>query len=149
MEQLWIYCEMCEEESSHEILKSKTSTRRGFSFQGVVQCLECNSTGHAEIKEEPPLSLKLRLSDDNETLNNTLDVDRGVLISVGQIRPYPDGFSLLALNWAINVRHRHSHRKCLSYGPRGQLMLKFVLQFTRVNPPVPSSRNLNPKKNFM
>ena len=95
MEQLWIYCEMCEEESSHEILKSKTSTRRGFNFQGVVQCLECNSIGHAEIKEEPPLSLKLRLSDDNETLNNTLDVDRGVLIRVGQIRPHPDGLILI------------------------------------------------------
>ena len=95
MEQLWIYCEMCEEECSHEILKSKTSTRRGFNFQGVVQCLECNSTGHAEIKEEPPLSLKLRLSDDNETLNNTLDVDRGVLIRVGQTRPHPDGLILI------------------------------------------------------
>ena len=95
MEQLWIYCEMCKEESSHEILKSKTSTRRGFSFQGVVQCLECNTTGHAEIKEEPPLSLKLRLSDDNKTINNTLDVDRGVLIRVGQIRPHPDGLILI------------------------------------------------------
>ena len=95
MEQLWIYCEMCEEESSHEILKSKTSTRRGFSFQGVVQCLECNTTGHAEINEEPPLSLKLRLSDDNKTINNTLDVDRGVLIRVGQIRPHPDGLILI------------------------------------------------------
>ena len=95
MEQLWIYCEMCEEESSHEILKSKTSTRRGFSFQGVVRCLECNTTGHAEIKEEPPLSLKLRLSDDNKTINNTLDVDRGVLIRVGQIRPHPDGLILI------------------------------------------------------
>ena len=95
MEQLWIYCEMCEEESSHEILKSKTSTRRGFSFQGVVQCLECNSTGHAEIKEEPPLTLKLRLSEDNKTLNNTLDVDRGVLIRVGQTRPHPEGLILI------------------------------------------------------
>ena len=95
MEQLWIYCEICGEESSHEILKSKTSTRRGFSFQGVVQCLECNTTGHAEIKEEPPLSLKLRLSDDNKTINNTLDVDRGVLIRVGQIRPHPDGLILI------------------------------------------------------
>ena len=95
MEQLWIYCEICREESSHEILKSKTSTRRGFSFQGVVQCLECNTTGHAEIKEEPPLSLKLRLSDDNKTINNTLDVDRGVLIRVGQIRPHPDGLILI------------------------------------------------------
>ena len=95
MEQLWIYCEMCEEETSHEIHKSKTSTRRGFSFQGVVQCLECNTTGHAEIKEEPPLSLKLRLSDDNKTINNTLDVDRGVLIRVGQIRPHPDGLILI------------------------------------------------------
>ena len=89
------WCEICGEESSHEILKSKTSTRRGFSFQGVVQCLECNTTGHAEIKEEPPLSLKLRLSDDNKTINNTLDVDRGVLIRVGQIRPHPDGLILI------------------------------------------------------
>ena len=95
MEQLWIYCEMCEEETSHEIHKSKTSTRRGFSFQGVVQCLECNTTGHAEIKEEPPLSLKLRLSEDNKPINNTLDVDRGVLIRVGQIRPHPDGLILI------------------------------------------------------
>ena len=104
MEQLWIYCEMCEEESSHEILKSKTSTRRVFSFQGVVQCLECNSTGHVGIKEEPPLSLKLRLSDDNKTLNNTLDVDRGVLIRVGQTRPHPEGLILIT---SLELGNKH------------------------------------------
>ena len=95
MERLWIYCETCEAESSHEILKGRTSTKRGFCFQGVVQCIECKSTGHTEIKEEPPLSLKLRLSEDNKTLNSTLDVDRGVLIIVGQTRPHPDGLILI------------------------------------------------------
>ena len=90
MAQLWIYCDGCEEESPHDVLKSKTSVRRGFSFQGVVRCLECNRTGHAEIREEPPLSLNLRLSEDDKTLNDTLAVDRGVLLRVGQTRPHPD-----------------------------------------------------------
>ena len=85
MDELWIYCDMCEEESPHEILKSRTSNKRGFSFQGIVQCKECDSKGHAEIKEEPPLSLKLRISDDNQTLNGNLHVDKGVLLKVGQI----------------------------------------------------------------
>jgi uncharacterized Zn finger protein len=95
MDDLWIYCDMCEDESPHEILKSRTSNKRGFSFQGVVQCKECGSKGHAEIKEEPPLSLKLRISDDDYTLNGNLDVDRGVLLKVGQTRPHPDGLFVI------------------------------------------------------
>jgi uncharacterized Zn finger protein len=95
MDELWIYCDMCEDESPHEILKSRTSNKRGFSFQGVVQCKECGSKGHAEIKEEPPISLKLRISDDNQTLNGILDVDRGILLKVGQTRPHPDGLIVI------------------------------------------------------
>ena len=95
MEQLWIYCEGCEDESPHDVLKSKTSVKRGFSFQGVVRCLECDRTGHAEIREEPPLSLNLRLSEDDKTLNDTLSVDRGVLLRVGQTRPHPDGLIII------------------------------------------------------
>ena len=95
MDELWIYCDMCEDDSPHEILKSRTSNKRGFSFQGVVQCKECDSKGHAEIKEEPQLSLKLRISNDNQTLNDNLNVDRGVLLKVGQTRPHPDGLIVI------------------------------------------------------
>ena len=95
MDELWIYCDMCENESPHNILKSRTSNKHGFNFQGVVQCLDCNSKRSAEIKEEPPLSLKLRISDDNKTLNGTLDVDRGVLLQVGQTRPHPEGLIVI------------------------------------------------------
>ena len=95
MDELWIYCDMCEDDSPHEILKSRTSNKRGFSFQGVVQCKECDSKGHAEIKEEPQISLKLRISNDNQTLNDNLNVDRGVLLKVGQTRPHPDGLIVI------------------------------------------------------
>tara|TARA_Y100001960_G_scaffold319324_1_gene390480 strand:+ start:1345 stop:1971 length:627 start_codon:yes stop_codon:yes gene_type:complete len=95
MDEIWIYCDMCEEESPHEVLKSRTSNKRGFSFQGIVKCNECGSKRHAEIKEERPLSLKLRISDDDQTLNGNLDVDRGVLLKVGQTRPHPDGLIVI------------------------------------------------------
>ncbi len=104
MAQLWIYCEGCEEESPHDVLKSKTSVRRGFNFQGVVRCLECDRTGHAEIREEPPLSLNLRLSEDDKTLNDTLAVDRGVLLRVGQTRPHPDGLIIITSLEFVNKR---------------------------------------------
>ncbi len=89
MEELWLFCEVCDEESNHEVLKSRTSSKKGFSFQGVVKCLECQTTSSKEVNEEPPISLKLRISIDNETVNDTLTVDRGVLIEVGQTRPHP------------------------------------------------------------
>jgi len=95
MDEIWIYCDMCEDESPHEVLKSRTSNKRGFSFQGIVKCNECGSKGHAEIKEEPPISLKLRISDDNQTLNGNLDIDRGVILKVGQTRPHPDGLLVI------------------------------------------------------
>ena len=95
MDEIWIYCDMCEEESPHEVLKSRTSNKRGFSFQGIVKCNECGLKGHAEIKEEPPTSLKLRISDDNQTLNGNLDIDRGVILKVGQTRPHPDGLIVI------------------------------------------------------
>jgi len=95
MDEIWIYCDMCEDESPHEVLKSRTSNKRGFSFQGIVKCNECGFKGHAEIKEVPPISLKLRISDDNQTLNGNLDIDRGVILKVGQTRPHPDGLIVI------------------------------------------------------
>lgn len=91
MEELWLFCEICEDENPHEVLKSRTSSMKGFSFQGVVKCIECNSTRNCEIKEEKPLSLNLRISEDNKTLNDHLEINRGVLLEIGQTRPHPDG----------------------------------------------------------
>tara|TARA_B100000579_G_scaffold432506_1_gene449463 strand:+ start:19 stop:633 length:615 start_codon:yes stop_codon:yes gene_type:complete len=95
MEELWLFCEVCNEENNHKVLKSRTSVKKGFSFQGVVKCLECQTTSSKEVNEELPLSLKLRISTDNETVNDTLTVDKGVLIEVGQTRPHPDGLILI------------------------------------------------------
>ena len=95
MEELWLFCDICNDENTHQILKSRTSTKKGFSFQGVVKWLECDSTSSKEVNEEPPLTLKLRISMDDETVNDTLTVDRGILIEVGQTRPHPDGLILV------------------------------------------------------
>ena len=95
MEELWIFCGVCEAECPHQVLKSRTSSKRGFSFQGVVKCLECELTGSIDIKEEPPVPLRLRISDDGETGKNILHADKGVLISVGETRPHPDGLILI------------------------------------------------------
>ena len=103
MEELWLFCEVCNEENNHEVLKSRTSAKKGFSFQGVVKCSECLMTSSKEVNEEPPISLKLRISVDNETMNDTLTVDRGVLIEVGQTRPHPDGLILIT---GIELPHK-------------------------------------------
>ena len=95
MEELWIYCEICYEECPHDILKSRTSSKRGYSFQGVVKCLECNTTSPIEIKEEPPLELRLRISDDNQTRKGTIHVDKGVVLMKGETRPHPDGMIMI------------------------------------------------------
>jgi len=95
MEELWLFCEACSEENTHQVLKSRTSSKKGFSFQGIVKCLECNITSSKEVNEELPLTLKLRISDDDETVNSTLSVDKGILIEVGQTRPHPDGLILV------------------------------------------------------
>ena len=95
MEELWIFCEVCDGECPHQVLKSRTSSKRGFSFQGVVKCLECELTDSIEIKEEPPVELRLRISDDSQTEKNVLHADKGVLLSVGDTRPHPDGLILV------------------------------------------------------
>ena len=95
MEDIWIFCEMCEEECPHKVLKSRTSSKKGFSFQGVVTCSECNTTGPTEIKEDLPLELRLRISNEDKTENGIIHVDRGIVISVGETRPHPDGLILI------------------------------------------------------
>ena len=35
MEELWLFCEVCNEENNHEVLKSRTSAKKGFSFYEV------------------------------------------------------------------------------------------------------------------
>jgi len=103
MEELWLFCDVCDEENTHQVLKSRTSAKKGFSFQGVVKCLECHTTSSKEVNEEPPLTLKLRISIDDKTVNDTLTVDRGVLIEVGQTRPHPDGLILIT---GIELPHK-------------------------------------------
>ena len=49
MDELWLFCEVCDEENNHEVLKSRTSAKKGFSFQGVVKCLECQTTSSKEV----------------------------------------------------------------------------------------------------
>ena len=95
MEELWIYCEICYEECPHEVLKSRTSSKRGYSFQGVVKCLECNTTSPIEIKEELPLELRLRISDDDQTRKDILHVDKGVVLMKGETRPHPEGVIMI------------------------------------------------------
>ncbi|MBJ23106.1 MAG: hypothetical protein CMB64_00405 [Euryarchaeota archaeon] len=95
MEELWLFCDICNEENNHQILKSRTSTKKGFSFQGVVKCLECDTTSSKEVNEELPMTLKLRISTDSETVNDSLTVDKGILLEVGQTRPHPDGLILV------------------------------------------------------
>ena len=95
MEDIWIFCEMCEEECPHKVLKSRTSSKKGFSFQGVVTCSECNTTRPTEIKEDLPLELRLRISNEDKTENGIIHVDRGIVISVGETRPHPDGLILI------------------------------------------------------
>jgi len=90
-----LFCDICNEENNHQILKSRTSTKKGFSFQGVVKCLECDTTSSKEVNEELPMTLKLRISTDSETVNDSLTVDKGILLEVGQTRPHPDGLILV------------------------------------------------------
>ena len=64
-------------------------------FRALSSALNAIQQAMQKLMRNLPLSLKLRLSDDNKTLNNTLAVDRGVLIRVGQTRPHPDGLILI------------------------------------------------------
>ena len=109
MEELWLFCDICNEENNHQILKSRTSTKKSFSFQGVVKCLECSTTSSKEVNEEPPISLKLRISIDNQTVNDNLIIDKGILLEVGKTRPHPDGLILITGLELTNKRVTQSY----------------------------------------
>ena len=109
MEELWLFCDICNEENNHQVLKSRTSTRKGFSFQGVVKCLECSTTSSKEVNEEPPISLKLRISIDDQTVNDILIIDKGILLEVGKTRPHPDGLILITGLELTNKRVTQSY----------------------------------------
>ena len=55
MDELWLFCDVCDEENTHQVLKSRTSAKKGFSFQGVVKCQDCGTTSSKEVNEELPL----------------------------------------------------------------------------------------------
>ena len=107
MEELWLFCDSCEDECPHEVLKSRTSNNQGFRFQGIVKCTECNSTSNKEIREELPFSLKLRISDSDKTINGIIEVDRGSILEVGQTRPHPDGLIQIT---ALEVSNKRLQR---------------------------------------
>ena len=143
MEELWLFCEACSEENTHQVLKSRTSSKKGFSFQGIVKCLECNITSSKEVNEELPLTLKLRISDDDETVNSTLSVDKGILIEVGQTRPHPDGLILVT---GLELPGKRLERVYSQDNPivwaKRLHILKFVLQYMMVKKRIHTNKSL-------
>ena len=92
MDELWLFCDVCDEENTHQVLKSRTSAKKGFSFQGVVKCQYCGTTSSKEVNEELPLNLKLRISSDNETVNDILTIDENDKgVSIFEPWRLPDG----------------------------------------------------------
>ena len=47
------------------------------------------------MKEEPPLELRLRISDDDQTRKDILHVDKSVVLMKGETRPHPDGVIMI------------------------------------------------------
>ncbi|OIR12571.1 MAG: hypothetical protein BEU05_03015 [Marine Group III euryarchaeote CG-Bathy2] len=91
MQQLELECEGCGEPTLHDVLKARTSQKRGFHFQGTVRCAECGATRHAEIREAPPLKLELRLSEGGETVREKLLAEPGDRLQVGELLSHSRG----------------------------------------------------------
>ena len=72
MEELWIFCEICDEECPHEVLKSRTSTKKGFSFQGVVKCIEFHVDRNGETCPTCDSLLVNRQAKMSKSLGNTV-----------------------------------------------------------------------------
>jgi len=67
---LVVFCETCDGETSHRVIRGEVSPDPQAGFDGTVQCQQCGSVHHVQIASERPVEVPVIVSD-GETSRKT------------------------------------------------------------------------------
>jgi uncharacterized Zn finger protein len=80
---LVVYCESCDEETPHRVIRGELHAEAHSGFEGSVQCQRCSTVHHASIPSERPLTIPLVLSEGERSRNASLTISPLEEIGVG------------------------------------------------------------------
>lgn len=83
---LYLECPECEDETLHEVLKGRGSSRAGgLRLSALVKCQQCGTIRTVEVTEQAERAVKAVLSDEGRSTRCTISLDPGSVISVGDV----------------------------------------------------------------
>ena len=81
---VFVECPVCGEETRHTVIKGKLSERKKtVYFSGTVRCRECGTVHQAEIKESAPISIRLIVSEGQESRRSSVEISPEEAVFVG------------------------------------------------------------------
>ena len=81
---IYMFCDLCEEETPHRILKGKLGTSMEAGFDGTVQCVPCRSIHKAHIDVEIPIGVISIISTGASSEKTSIEFFPREMIKVGE-----------------------------------------------------------------
>ncbi len=87
---IYLYCEGCEEETPHRILRGKLGPTMESGFDGTVQCVPCRNIHSAHIDMEKPITVHTIVSERGRSEKRTIELFPKEIIEVGDEMMWDD-----------------------------------------------------------
>lgn len=81
---IFTFCEACEEETPHRVLRGRMGPSPESGFEGTVQCIECKTIHNAQFPLEKPIKVSSIISDGSESRRTSIDFGPLEEVRVGE-----------------------------------------------------------------
>ncbi|MGB9636028.1 MAG: HVO_0476 family zinc finger protein [Thermoplasmata archaeon] len=72
---LKFFCENCNIETGHKVVKGKITNGKKIRFKGVIKCSQCGSVREVEIAEDKPIKLTVNISSGEITKSEKVEFE--------------------------------------------------------------------------
>ncbi|MFO8050384.1 MAG: HVO_0476 family zinc finger protein [Thermoplasmatota archaeon] len=70
---IFTFCEVCQEETPHRIIRGRMGTDPDSGFDGTVRCIECQTVHNAQLPVEKPIKVNCIISDGKDSRRTEID----------------------------------------------------------------------------
>ncbi|RLF68550.1 MAG: hypothetical protein DRN57_03665 [Thermoplasmata archaeon] len=81
---IYLFCEICGEETPHRILRGSISSDENAGFDGTVQCVPCGSVHSAHLDMEKPVKVPAIISEGSSSTKTSMELYPHELLRVGE-----------------------------------------------------------------
>jgi len=120
---IYIDCPNCGERTLHEVLKGKVGRKR-LVMETTVRCKECDHTHFVVIREEPPVSVPVIVSDQGQSRKEMLEFKAEEVLSVDDEIFVGDTYSM--------ITSIESNGRRVGYAPASEIDTLWVKRYDQI-----------------